>query len=95
LPTRDALSPEGHWAALWPILTGGLLAVPLWRWGYLLPHILERDILLVAGESAASAVRKLGLAIERIDGQLGEWPVAGLLFLGLTIVLTGTMLAGR
>ena len=40
------------------------------------------------------AVGRAGTAIESIDRPLRQWPVAGLLFIALTIVLALAMLGG-
>jgi multicomponent Na+:H+ antiporter subunit A len=90
---RDALVLEVHWDTLGPVLIGALMAYKLRRWEHLLPRIPEGDV-LAASTIAARATRKLGAAMERVDGYLGQWPVAGVLFLALTIILAGTMLAG-
>jgi multicomponent Na+:H+ antiporter subunit A len=91
---HDALAPKEFWAALWPVLTGGLLSVGLRRWEHLLPHVPEGDV-LVLGESAAGAVRDRGVAIEAINRHLSRWPIAGVLLLMLTAFLVGTMLVGH
>jgi multicomponent Na+:H+ antiporter subunit A len=91
---HDALAPKALWAALWPVLIGGLLTIALRRWGYLLPRVPEGDV-LVLGESATGAARSVGAAMENIDRHLRQWPVAGVLFLLLAIVFVGTILAGR
>jgi hypothetical protein len=57
-------------------------------------RIPEGDVLVVE-EGAARAARKLGAAMEQVDGHLRQWPVAGMLFLVLTIILAGTMLMGH
>ncbi len=90
----DALAPKELWAALWPILIGGLLAIALRRWGYLLPRVPAGDV-LVWGNDPTRAVYRLGTAMEGIDTSLRQWPVAGLLLLVLTVVLAATMLAAR
>ncbi len=89
----EALAPKELWAALWPVMIGGLLAVGLRRWGHLLPRIPAGDVLVLGG-GAMRAARGVGTAIEGIDRPLRQWPVAGLLFMALTIVLAATMLAG-
>ncbi len=88
----DMFAPEQIWGVLWPVLVGALLAVGLWRWGPVLPAIPEGD-LLAAGNGAVRAARNLGTAMEAIDRYLRRWPVAGVLFLVLTLVLAATMLA--
>ena len=43
-PRLAALAPATLWAALWPVLIGGLLAAGLWRWG-------RGQVLMPAGAS--------------------------------------------
>ena len=88
----DALTPKELWAALWPVLIGGILAIALWRWGYLLPRVPEGD-LLVAEKSAARAARILGTFAEQTEKHLRQWHIAGVLLLALTVILVGSMLA--
>ena len=71
-----------------------LLSVGLWRWGPPLPRVPEGDV-LVLGDRAKRATRDFGAAMERIDRCLSQWPVTGVLFLVLAIVLFGTMFVGR
>jgi len=92
-PLLDALAPKELWAALWPALIGGVLAIGLWRWGYMLPHIPEGDV-LAAGNSATRAARILGTLAERTDSYLRQWQIAGVLLLAVTVILIGTMLTG-
>ena len=93
-PLLDALAPKELWAALWPGLIGGILAIGLWRWGYRLPHVPEGDV-LAAGNSATRAARILGTLAERTDWYLRQWQMAGVLLLALTVILIGTMLTGH
>jgi hypothetical protein len=86
----DALAPKELWAALWPVLVGGLLSVGLWRRANWLPRIPAGDVLIFA-ERTTPAARNLAAAMEGIDKHLSEWPVAGVLFVALTIVLIGTL----
>ena len=90
----DALIPSELWAALWPVLLGGICAIALWRSEYRLPRVPEGDI-VVAGETAVRATRSWGEAIERADGWLRQWPVASLSLLTLAIILCAAMLAWR
>lgn len=90
----DVLAPRPLGETLWPVLVGGLLAVGLREWVDRLPRIPEGDVLAV-GMSTAQVVRGMGAAMERIDEQLRQWPVAGVLFLALTVILAGAMLAAR
>jgi hypothetical protein len=50
----DALALGTLWAALWPALIGGVLAVGLWRWAHRLPRVPEGDVVVV-GEAAIRA----------------------------------------
>ena len=88
----EALAPETLWAALWPVLLGGVLAVGLWRWGHRLPRVPEGDVVLV-GEAAIRATIPCAEAIERADGYLRQWPVASLSLIALVIILGAAMLA--
>ena len=91
---HDALAPKELWAAFWPALIGGVLTVGLRRWWHLLPRIPAGDV-LVFGKPAARAADHVGAAMESIDWHLRQWPVAGVVLLVVTIILAGTVLAGR
>jgi hypothetical protein len=43
---------------------------------------------------AASCARAVGVTLERLDGVLRQWPVAGVSLLALAAVLTALMLIG-
>jgi hypothetical protein len=88
----DTLAPETLWAAMWPVLIGGMLAVGLWRWGQRLPRVPEGDVVVV-GEAAIRATVPWGAAVECADGYLRQWPVASLSLLTLVIILGAAMLA--
>jgi formate hydrogenlyase subunit 3/multisubunit Na+/H+ antiporter MnhD subunit len=88
----EALAPGTLWAALWPVLLGGALAVGLWRWGHRLPRVPEGDVVVV-GEAALRATVPWGEAIERADAYLRRWQVASLSLLALVIILGAAMLA--
>jgi len=88
----QAIAAGTLWAALWPVLVGGVLAVGLWRWEHRLPNVPEGD-LVVAGEAAMRATGRWSEAIERADTYLRQWPVAGLSLLTLVVILTAAMLA--
>jgi formate hydrogenlyase subunit 3/multisubunit Na+/H+ antiporter MnhD subunit len=90
-PRFEALAPATLWAALWPVLIGGLLAAGLWRWGQRLPRVPEGDV-VVLGEGAVRAAVPWAEAIERGDAYLRQWPVAGLSLLTLVIILGIAML---
>jgi formate hydrogenlyase subunit 3/multisubunit Na+/H+ antiporter MnhD subunit len=87
-----ALAPGVLWAALWPVLAGGVLAVGLWRWGDRLPRVPQGDV-VVAGEAAMRGIAAWGDALERAESSLRQWPMASLSLLTLAIVLGIAMLA--
>ncbi|MGC2198623.1 MAG: proton-conducting transporter membrane subunit [Stellaceae bacterium] len=88
----EVLAPGTLWAALWPVLIGGVLAVGLWRWGHRLPCVPEGDV-VVLGEAAIRATVPWGEAIERADAWLRQWPVATLSLIALVIILGAAMMA--
>lgn len=90
----DALAPRELWAALWPVLFGGVFALGLWRWGHLLPRIPAGD-LLVAERRAVRSALNCGAVAEQVEARLQQWPVAGVLVLALAVILAGTMFTGR
>jgi hypothetical protein len=58
------------------------------------PRIPAGDVLVFA-ERAKPVARDLAAALEGFDKRLREWPIAGLLFVALTIVLIGALFAGH
>jgi multicomponent Na+:H+ antiporter subunit A len=88
---QEALAPKELWAALWPVLTGGLLSVGLRRWEDRLPRVPAGDV-LVLFKGAIGVAENFGAPMEDIDRRLRQWSVAGVLFLILTVLLAGTML---
>ena len=86
----DALQPGILWAALWPLLIGAGLVLGLWRWGRYLPPVPEGDIVVV-GQPAMHVIVRWGDALERVEGVLRQWPVAGLSLLTLILILGGAM----
>ena len=89
----DALQPGILWSALWPILIGAGLALGLWRWGRYLPQVPEGDIVVV-GQPVMRTIVRWGGALERVEGVLRQWPVAGLSLLMLILILGGVMFGG-
>jgi formate hydrogenlyase subunit 3/multisubunit Na+/H+ antiporter MnhD subunit len=89
----DALQPGILWAALWPLLIGAGLALGLWRWGRYLPRVPEGDIVVV-GQLAMRVIVRWGDVLERAEGVLRQWPVAGLSLLTLILILGGVMFHG-
>ena len=90
----QALAPAALWAALSPVLLGGILAAGLWRWIPRLPSVPEGDIVVV-GEAAARASVAWSAPLERAETFLTRWPVACLSLLLVAIILGALMLVGR
>lgn len=77
-----ALAPSALWSALWPVLTGAVLAVGLDRIGRYLPRIPVGDVGAVLNplqRVAASA----GIAFEAFDTYVRRWAVACVLLVVL------------
>ena len=91
----DAIAPASLWSAVWPVLLGGALAVGLWRWGGSLPEVPEGDVVVLVAEDAKGLARATGSMLERLDGMLRQWPVAGVSLLAVAVVLAALMLTGR
>lgn len=91
----DVFAPQALWAAIWPVLIGGVLALGLWRWGASLPHIPEGDVAVLVKQRAAGLARASSEACERADGLLRQWPVAGVWLLALAVLLGVAMMAGH
>ena len=91
----DAFAPASLWSAVWPVLLGGVLAVGLWRWGGSLPEVPEGDVVVLVAEDAKGLARATGSMLERLDGMLRQWPVAGVSLLAVAVVLAALMLTGR
>ncbi|HEY8333072.1 MAG TPA: complex I subunit 5 family protein, partial [Tardiphaga sp.] len=81
------------WAASWPILLGGALAFALRGYADRLPRIPEGDAVVLA-EALLPSLRRLMDGLERIDGMLRQWPVAGLLLLVIVIALGAALQLG-
>jgi multicomponent Na+:H+ antiporter subunit A len=90
----DALGAKALWSGLWPVLVGGVLVLALARWGERMPRPPEGDVVVVLDCVARASVR-WGAAVERTDGFLRRWPVAGLALLLVAIALGAAMLAAR
>jgi multicomponent Na+:H+ antiporter subunit A len=90
----DTLTPATLWSAVWPLMLGAVLAIALWCWGSGLPRVPDGDIAGVVVAVAASCARAVGVTLERLDGVLRQWPVAGVSLLALAAVLTALMLIG-
>jgi hypothetical protein len=89
----EALAPAALWAALWPVLLGGLLAVALRLLGHRLPRVPEGDVVAVAERLTRTSL-PWGDALVRADAALRQWPIAGLSLLAITVIL-GVALFGQ
>ncbi len=88
-PAR-ALDPAALWAATWPVLLGGLLALGLARGVRRRPEIQAGDVAVLAVH-ALPAIRRMGDGAERFDAALRRWPVAGLALMAIVIILGATL----
>ena len=91
---RSALAPAEIWEGLWPVLSGALASLALWRWGRVLPRIPAGD-LLAADKGLVRLASASGAAMEKIDEHLREWPLASAMLLGLAILLSVSTFLGR
>lgn len=89
----DVMEAAKLWAALWPVLLGGVLALALRRWGALLPAPPEGDVLILAERGFSRAAGPLGDAADRIETRLRAWPSAGLALLLIALTLGAAMWA--
>jgi hypothetical protein len=89
----EALAPAALWAALWPVLLGGALAILLRRCGDRLPRVPEGDIVVIALH-AARAGPAWNEPLARAEIALQRWPVAGIALLAVMLVL-GAALVGQ
>ena len=87
----DPFAPEMVWKALWPVLLGAALAIGLWRWARWLESVPQGGILAAESRAARGAAAG-GKAVERLDGALRSWPVAGVSLLVLVIALGAAVL---
>ena len=71
---------------------GAVLAVAMWRWARWIPRVPEGDI-VVALDSQPRSPLRAARTIERADGALRQWSVAGVSLLILTIALGAAVLA--
>ena len=90
----EALEPAKLWDAVWPMLVGAAVARALWAWSDRFPRIPPGDI-VVAEEAAFRASLPIGAAFERADGDLRQWPAAGLALLIVALALAAAGYANR
>ena len=88
----NPLAPKELWSAVVIVLGGAMVAIVL---GRRLPHVRT-------GEGAVTIVRPVRAAlgavcgmVERVDGVLRQWPIAGVSLLLLTILFGVAMMTGR
>jgi formate hydrogenlyase subunit 3/multisubunit Na+/H+ antiporter MnhD subunit len=82
----DVVGVAAMWAAFWPVLLGAVLALALQHWSHRLPQVPEGDILLLE-ERALRAGAPCAVMVERLEGALRSWPVAGFALLALAAAL--------
>jgi formate hydrogenlyase subunit 3/multisubunit Na+/H+ antiporter MnhD subunit len=87
-----ALAPAALWAALWPVLVGALLALPLDRWGRHLPAIPAGDLGMALAR-LQGAVGALAAAFERLDGWARRWTVACMALLLVSLLFGCALMA--
>ena len=87
------LAPAALWKLLWPMLLGGAAMLLLHRWARGAGRVPEGDIIVLA-ERGRPALDRAGAAVAWADAQLRRWEVAGVLLVGLTVLLGGALLLG-
>jgi multicomponent Na+:H+ antiporter subunit D len=87
-----ALSPAELWSVLVLVLSGGLLAIAL---GPRLPRVAAGGVVVEVVGGVRRAAGAVAGVVERADGALREWPLAGLALLVLAIAFGVTMMLGR
>lgn len=80
------LSLGAVWKSGWPVLLGGLLYLLLRRVEGRLPPVPEGDIVVLA-EAAAPLAARASTALERADGMLRRWPIAGIALVAIVLAL--------
>jgi formate hydrogenlyase subunit 3/multisubunit Na+/H+ antiporter MnhD subunit len=88
----DPFAAAVVWKALWPVLAGAVLAIPLLRWTRPFERVPAGDIAVVIDRLAGS-VHACGKSMEGIDRALRQWPAAGVSLLLLIIALSAAIFA--
>jgi multicomponent Na+:H+ antiporter subunit D len=87
-----ALTPGELWSALLLVAGGGVLAIAL---GQQPPHVAVGGLAAAVVGGVRRAAGAVAEVVERADGALREWPLAGLSLLVLAIAFGVTMVLGR
>ena len=90
-PPSNPTALQALWKGLWPVLGGAVLAILVGRWGRANPGA----VLGAAVGPVRHATVALARVVERADGVLRLWPVAGLSLLALVIAFRAAMALGR
>ena len=90
----DALGPAALFDALWPVLIGAALALALRHWGDRLP-LVPAGVIVGGLETGVRNRYVIGTGLERADGQLRQWPAAGLSLLAIAVALGAATLFGH
>lgn len=88
----EALSPSALWAALWPVLVGGAIAVGLDSLGRKLPRIPAGDLGIALGR-LGGAVMAAGQGFESIDNFARRWAVASIAMLVVSLLFGCALMA--
>jgi formate hydrogenlyase subunit 3/multisubunit Na+/H+ antiporter MnhD subunit len=91
----DALQPYAIWAALWPILLGGVLALALSQIKIQCPEINSGDIGSAVLKTLARPAESISSALVKMDAALGRWPVAAMTLLSLVLLFGAAIVLGR
>ena len=88
----EALSPAALWAALWPVLVGGAIALGLDSLGRQLPRIPAGDLGIALGRLAGLALAA-GRGFETIDAFARRWAVASIAMLVVSLLFGCALMA--
>jgi formate hydrogenlyase subunit 3/multisubunit Na+/H+ antiporter MnhD subunit len=88
-----ALSASSLWRSLWPVLVGGGLGFAMQRWGGSVILVRDSNVIVPVSARVDRIMIGLGIAVERFDIVLREWPVAMLSLIAMAVALAVLMLA--
>jgi formate hydrogenlyase subunit 3/multisubunit Na+/H+ antiporter MnhD subunit len=89
-----AVAPGALLDAAWPVAVGAVLGLALIKWGDRLPSIAPGDI-VVPMERVFHAAYSIGAALQRLDGQLRQWPAATLSLMVIALAMAASIVLGR